>query len=100
MGRMVRAGRTSVCQVVAACVRSGVTLLRRLEASHVFASLKRSLRSQGPSLSLGRLARRSLRWAGGDSALALLERSGRLEAGRRRLAAGPDARRHPLLTLG
>ena len=53
-----------------------------------------------PSLSLGRLARRSLTLGGGDSALALLERSGRLLPSEGVLAWWPDARRHPSLALG
>ena len=64
-------------------------------------SLRSNARSaRTPSLSLGRLARRSLALGGGDSALALLERSGRLGPSEGVLALRPDARRHPSLTLG
>ena len=53
-----------------------------------------------PSLSLGRLARRSLALGGEDSALALLERSGRLGPAEGVFALRPDARHHPSLALG
>ena len=53
-----------------------------------------------PSLTLGRLARRSLALGGGDSALAVLARSGRLGPSEGVFALWPDARRHPSLALG
>ena len=70
----------------------------RSNGSHRYAFRFRSgLRSaRQASLSLARLARFALRWAGEDSALAVLTRSGRLGPAEGRLPSPSGARRHPL----